>query len=248
MLAHSSGEWLSSDWPVCPVTETAAPHRMGAALTYARRYALFTLVGIAGEDDLDAPDLEPPTAQNIGIVTRPANTNNRLNGRQGPSAYKRARAASSDRAPILEPEASATLREQLIGRTQGHCLSRRRCNLGAPDFGRQEQPYCSRCAHDRGRVPGQADNPRRHAVQTLSMRRTAGASALRRVRRMPQNLASDQSPTTSTRAAWPTRNRAGFVTRTTSNLWPSSPVLFVADGHRMPIICASPSTAHSGAR
>jgi len=30
---------------------------MGTALTYARRYALFTLVGIAGEDDLDAPDL-----------------------------------------------------------------------------------------------------------------------------------------------------------------------------------------------
>jgi len=29
----------------------------GAALTYARRYALFALVGIAGEDDLDAPDL-----------------------------------------------------------------------------------------------------------------------------------------------------------------------------------------------
>src|SRR5437588_2932873 len=56
-LAHSSGEWLSSDWPVCAVTETAVPHRMGAALTYARRYALFTLVGIAGEDDLDAPDL-----------------------------------------------------------------------------------------------------------------------------------------------------------------------------------------------
>jgi hypothetical protein len=43
--AHSSG--VSSDWPVCPVSETAAPHRMGAALTYARRNALFTLVGIA---------------------------------------------------------------------------------------------------------------------------------------------------------------------------------------------------------
>jgi ERF superfamily len=57
LLAHSSGEWVSSDWPVCPVAETAAPHKMGAALTYARRYALFTLVGIAGEDDLDAPDL-----------------------------------------------------------------------------------------------------------------------------------------------------------------------------------------------
>ena len=55
-LAHSSGEWLSSEWPVCPIAETATPRRMGAALTYARRYALFTLVGIAGEDDLDAPD------------------------------------------------------------------------------------------------------------------------------------------------------------------------------------------------
>ena len=56
-LAHSSGEWLSSEWPVCAINETVAPRRMGAALTYARRYALFTLVGIAGEDDLDAPDL-----------------------------------------------------------------------------------------------------------------------------------------------------------------------------------------------
>jgi hypothetical protein len=44
------------------------------ALTYARRYALFTLVGIAGEDDLDAPDLcspgssstAPPPARSIG--------------------------------------------------------------------------------------------------------------------------------------------------------------------------------------
>src|SRR5215813_2785883 len=62
ILAHSSGEWIASDWPVCPVAETANPHRMGAALTYARRYALFTLVGIAGEDDLDAPDICAPAA------------------------------------------------------------------------------------------------------------------------------------------------------------------------------------------
>ena len=47
VLAHSSGEWIASDWPVCAISETATPHRMGAALTYARRYALFTLVGIA---------------------------------------------------------------------------------------------------------------------------------------------------------------------------------------------------------
>ena len=40
---------------------------LGAALTYARRYALFTLVGIAGEDELDAPDLgaEPAPAAEL---------------------------------------------------------------------------------------------------------------------------------------------------------------------------------------
>jgi ERF superfamily len=27
-LAHSSGEWLSSEWPVCPIAEAAAPRRM----------------------------------------------------------------------------------------------------------------------------------------------------------------------------------------------------------------------------
>ena len=58
-LAHSSGEGLSSEWPLCAISETATPRRMGAALTYARRYALFTVGGIAGEDDLDAPDLNP---------------------------------------------------------------------------------------------------------------------------------------------------------------------------------------------
>src|SRR5450631_577313 len=72
-LAHSSGEWVSSDWPVCPISETAAPHRMGAALTYARRYALFTLVGIAGEDDLDAPDLPLSGGAPVSPIPEPAN-------------------------------------------------------------------------------------------------------------------------------------------------------------------------------
>src|SRR5476651_2275268 len=71
MLAHSSGEWLSSEWPVCAIAETASPRRMGAALTYARRYALFTLVGIAGEDDLDAPDLEAVAPEMGGQDTDP---------------------------------------------------------------------------------------------------------------------------------------------------------------------------------
>src|ERR1700756_5651121 len=71
VLAHPSGEWIASDWPVCPMAETERPHRMGAALTYARRYALFTLVGIAGEDDLDAPDLIGPSQLTPGHNRRP---------------------------------------------------------------------------------------------------------------------------------------------------------------------------------
>src|ERR671931_686430 len=84
MLAHASGEWIASDWPVCPVAETANPQKMGAALTYARRYALFTLVGIAGEDDLDAPDLCSPAVEHgeknrgeiAGVKLRPRSDGN----------------------------------------------------------------------------------------------------------------------------------------------------------------------------
>ena len=68
-----------------PISETATPHRMGAALTYARRYALFTLVGIAGEDDLDAPDLVAPVPTRLSepdeARRRTSNTaNGKLNG------------------------------------------------------------------------------------------------------------------------------------------------------------------------
>src|SRR6187401_2932786 len=86
LLAHASGEWISSDWPVCPISETSAPHRMGAALTYARRYALFALVGIAGEDDLDAPDL--PTLElrgELGITPKSA-PSGRSNGHASAAA------------------------------------------------------------------------------------------------------------------------------------------------------------------
>src|SRR5262249_46057428 len=113
VLAHASGEWITSEWPVCPVSDTAAPHRMGAALTYARRYALFTLVGIAGEDDLDAPDLNCEPAAEAG-------------GRGG-SAAPPERAASIPRSPpsgrgdgggrghpTLTTEASAEARDRLL--------------------------------------------------------------------------------------------------------------------------------------
>ena len=82
-LCHSSGEWVGSIWPVCSVDDMASPKRMGAALTYARRYALFTLAGIAGEDDLDAPDLNAPApAVEARKTKQPSNGHTRPNGRQ----------------------------------------------------------------------------------------------------------------------------------------------------------------------
>ena len=119
VLAHSSGEWIASDWPVCGIAETATPHRMGAALTYARRYGLFTLVGIAGEDDLDAPDLSTPTSQ-ASVPEKPkAERNGRLNGgqrypdqRAAPARNRRISFNSTN--PILGTEASAELRDRLL--------------------------------------------------------------------------------------------------------------------------------------
>jgi hypothetical protein len=94
---------------------------MGAALTYARRYALFTLVGIAGEDDLDAPDLDAPTAKPATLAPeRPKGAHNgTLNGSyhrsaQRPAPRRCTRITSSPREPILSAEASAELRDRLL--------------------------------------------------------------------------------------------------------------------------------------
>src|SRR5262245_48679558 len=129
MLAHASGEWIASDWPVCPVAETANPQRMGAALTYARRYALFTLVGIAGEDDLDAPDLcasplaaaaSRSTGPTLDRVFKPAEP---AGGPQLPSRSQdngRARlAAKAGSASVLSLDDSAALRDRLLGELAG---------------------------------------------------------------------------------------------------------------------------------
>ena len=116
VLAHASGEWIASDWPVCAVSETAAPQRMGAALTYARRYALFTLVGIAGEDDLDAPDLTTPRQQPAGTERPKASGNGLLNGGHSRPAALDGRRGSKPQLPIepmLGPEASSELRDRL---------------------------------------------------------------------------------------------------------------------------------------
>src|SRR5450432_2423916 len=116
LLAHTSGEWISSDWPVCPIADTATPHRMGAALTYARRYALFAMVGIVGDDDLDAPDLNIENGASVHSETssiafqieKPD-----LNGTAVASSGIRQKYKKPDLQPILAPNESAELREHL---------------------------------------------------------------------------------------------------------------------------------------
>jgi hypothetical protein len=116
-LAHASGEWIASDWPVCPIAETANPQRMGAALTYARRYALFTLVGIAGEDDLDAPDLcDGPPSSLLSALDRsfkPKDDQSRIPSRTPGNGHGRG-GRKGEMAVTLDPEQSAALREKLL--------------------------------------------------------------------------------------------------------------------------------------
>lgn len=115
VFAHSSGEWVSSDWPVCAIGDIAAPHKMGAALTYARRYALFTLAGIAGEDDLDAPDL-PITVNDNGAPR--AGQSQRMNGGSMAGSAKAATKGTTPRPSrphsVLAGDDSRTVRQKLV--------------------------------------------------------------------------------------------------------------------------------------
>ena len=115
ILAHSSGEWMSSEWPVCPISETASPQRMGAALTYARRYALFTLVGIAGEDDLDAPGIADGTTPSTDHGGNP--TKSPLDSRFSPGRPGNGNASgvtNRTRAVLLDPEQSFALCDKVL--------------------------------------------------------------------------------------------------------------------------------------
>ena len=117
VLIHTSGEWIASDWPVCSLSEISQPRRMGAALTYARRYALFTVVGIAGEDDLDAADgaKEPPQRDKPTEVARASDPE------PIPARSSQHRSVNSVVPPIREKlgaEESAKVRAQLIHEIQ----------------------------------------------------------------------------------------------------------------------------------
>src|SRR5208283_5143876 len=189
VLAHSSGEWIASDWPVCAVSETATPHRMGAALTYARRYALFTLVGIAGEDDLDAPDLTTPTSQTSAPEKPKGERNRRLNGgQQNPvqrsDPGRNAKIGSNSGLPVLGPQASGELRDRLLAELNdldsgddaamwAHRSLVKKNRLTAADAQRVEETFQARLATLS--TTGDADQPQMPAARPLEpLSRDAG--------------------------------------------------------------------------
>jgi len=51
LLCHTSGEWIKGKLPITPVKQD--PQGIGSAITYARRYALCSIVGITSEDEDD---------------------------------------------------------------------------------------------------------------------------------------------------------------------------------------------------
>ena len=197
MLAHASGEWIASDWPVCPITETAVPHRMGAALTYARRYALFTLVGIAGEDDMDAPELAVPNGQTGPIERGLANGNAGQNGSRDPAARHVSR-RSGTMAPTpalssLEGNASAGLRDSLIAEINALGSDRGCLRLGPAPHGRQGQIVGDRCAKGRGGLPAETseplDRPSRDLAPTEPIQKARSFSPATRYRQVRADIA-----------------------------------------------------------
>src|SRR5262249_33025039 len=114
LLAHSSGEWISSEWPVCQITDIASAQRMGAALTYARRYALFTLVGIAGEDDLDAQDLGTVSKAEAEVPRAGYQTKSDRHGRLANRPPRDGGNSAASARSVLAADESSILRERLV--------------------------------------------------------------------------------------------------------------------------------------
>jgi hypothetical protein len=166
LLLHTGGEWLSSDWPVCALSETSAPRRLGAALTYARRYALFTMVGIAGEDDLDEPpDAAPAPAEGSRTAGRGLSTD------PGLAVTAAARPTRPDSSPVrqkLSAEESATASAQLIQeieslpedglQSRAIAILKVKNGLSAADAKKVEDAFTARMASSDARPKAPAQN------------------------------------------------------------------------------------------
>ena len=225
VLAHASGEWIASDWPVCAISETATPHRMGAALTYARRYALFTLVGIAGEDDIDAPDLNAPMPPASAAAKPAPNRHGRLNGGQIIPGRGGAKVVSNPAKPILGVGASATLRDQLVEELKAiaspddaaiwaHRILGAKNSLTEVDARRVEDAFQAKLET----LAGTDDFSDQPLSPVLSAPQPLSSSLVAPAYRAHRNC---RHPMASTKAGSPVLSHAAFVTRSTSGSWPN---------------------------
>jgi hypothetical protein len=74
ILMHSSGEWIADEFPVSPVDNK--PQSVGSAITYARRYALQSILGLQVDDDdgnaASQPKVAPSAPQRATGASKPA--------------------------------------------------------------------------------------------------------------------------------------------------------------------------------
>ena len=191
-LAHASGEWIASDWPVCKLADLESPRRMGAALTYARRYALFTLVGIAGEDDLDAPDLHDGPESNQTKVG--AASGSAISGRSVSDGSSPIRGGKRPNSVIpkllLADEDSAKLRDQclieladLSSAEQSADWARRilklKNTMRAEDAKRIEEAFGAKLAlFDCGQAAASGSQPLASPIRSQSPRKKTDKTAL----------------------------------------------------------------------
>ena len=252
-LAHSSGEWLSSEWPVCPIAETAAPRRMGAALTYARRYALFTLVGIAGEDDLDAPDLgaggnsDTKPGLDIQTSTKPVTDEPSF----APSGASRKGKVIRPPRIVLATDQSEALRDRLVAE-----LSDLKSADEAADWVHKNLPAKNTL------TPADAETVEASFRERLATIEGGQVSAASRRARLPIRAtslrASKAEPSTVPRRPLRKRQSSGAValrrrpfvcaTRSTANSSPRNPASSAAARPPKRITFALPNPARSAAR
>ena len=196
---------------------------MGAALTYARRYALFTLVGIAGEDDLDAPDLATPTQKNPGPQQPVGSGNGRLNsGQHNPALragiQRKGNVRSNSAELTLGPEASTELRDRLLGEVNdlssgdeaalwAHRHLSEKSTLNVADAERVEEAFRAKLATF---APSATDVP-------VTAEKTEQTHTVR----IERSRRSGHGRRSSIRLCLPYRSRAGFGIGTTSSSWPS---------------------------
>jgi hypothetical protein len=228
---------VSSEWPVCPISDTTSPQKMGAALTYARRYALFTLVGIAGEDDLDVTI--------TAASTQPSGPNGGLDHHRGSCEVRAGRNSKIDRhspPPILAPDASGILRAQLLVE-----LDTLTTGAGAVEWARRRLPAKNTLLAADARAIEDAFQAKIAAFgvdpeQPTGLNEADSSTAkVESVAPSPEpgEAAAARSPRSTTAAC--SRSNAAFATRGIGSLWRRNPVSSAGNAPVMPIISDLPN-------